>query len=114
MHRAAATNRRASSRMLMMTLDPFRGPRAPAVKTLALAFAVAMTLCALRVDAKPSIAQYDEPKYPAGFTHFDYADPTAPANGVLNFQNYDEAQSYDSLNPFLVRGSAAPDIKHLI
>jgi microcin C transport system substrate-binding protein len=103
--------------MLMMTLDPFRGPRAPARKSLALGFAVAavaMTLCAVHVDAKPSIAQYDEPKYPAGFTHFDYADPTAPANGVLNFQNYNEAQSYDSLNPFLVRGSPAPDIQHLM
>jgi microcin C transport system substrate-binding protein len=64
--------------------------------------------------AKPSIAQYDEPKYPASFTHFDYADPNAPNDGDITFQNYNEAQSYDSLNPFLTRGSPAPDIKNLM
>ncbi|KWE57633.1 extracellular solute-binding protein [Burkholderia sp. MSMB2157WGS] len=64
--------------------------------------------------AVPAIAQYDQPKYPPGFTHFDYADPQAPDTGALNFENYDEAQSYDSLNPFLVRGSPAPDIKNLM
>ncbi|WP_232444363.1 extracellular solute-binding protein [Burkholderia ubonensis] len=64
--------------------------------------------------AAPAIAQFGQPKYPAGFTHFDYADPDAPDDGTLSFQNYDQAQSYDSLNPFLVRGSAAPDIQHLM
>ncbi|HDV6327390.1 TPA: ABC transporter substrate-binding protein [Burkholderia cenocepacia] len=64
--------------------------------------------------AVPAIAQYDQPKYPPGFTHFDYADPQAPDTGTLNFENYDEAQSYDSLNPFLTRGSPAPDIKNLM
>ncbi|MFB5152063.1 extracellular solute-binding protein [Burkholderia orbicola] len=64
--------------------------------------------------AVPAIAQYDQPKYPPGFTHFDYADPNAPDTGTLNFENYDEAQSYDSLNPFLTRGSPAPDIKNLM
>ncbi|ACA90893.1 MULTISPECIES: extracellular solute-binding protein [Burkholderia cepacia complex] len=64
--------------------------------------------------AVPAIAQYDQPKYLANFTHFDYADPDAPNDGTLNFENYDEAQSYDSLNPFLTRGSPAPDIKNLM
>ncbi|WP_322041678.1 extracellular solute-binding protein [Burkholderia cepacia] len=64
--------------------------------------------------AAPAIAQFGAPKYPAGFTHFAYADPDAPDDGTLAFQNYNEAQSYDSLNPFLVRGSPAPDIKNLM
>ncbi|KWC85255.1 extracellular solute-binding protein [Burkholderia cepacia] len=64
--------------------------------------------------AAPAIAQFGVPKYPAGFTHFAYADPDAPDDGTLAFQNYNEAQSYDSLNPFLVRGSPAPDIKNLM
>ncbi|KVD98661.1 extracellular solute-binding protein [Burkholderia anthina] len=71
----------------------------------------AMPRAALAVSA---IAQYDQPKYPANFAHFDYADPDAPNDGTLNFENYDTAQSYDSLNPFLVRGSPAPDIKNLM
>ncbi|WP_431227014.1 extracellular solute-binding protein [Burkholderia contaminans] len=64
--------------------------------------------------AVPAISQYDHPKYPPGFTHFDYANADAPDNGTLQFENYDEAQSYDSLNPFLVRGAPAPDIKNLM
>ncbi|MFJ1209786.1 extracellular solute-binding protein [Burkholderia pyrrocinia] len=71
----------------------------------------AMPRAALAVSA---ISQYDQPKYPPDFAHFDYADVNAPDNGTLDFENYDEAQSYDSLNPFLVRGSPAPDIKNLM
>ncbi|NTX28015.1 ABC transporter substrate-binding protein [Burkholderia pyrrocinia] len=70
-----------------------------------------MPRAALAVSA---ISQYDQPKYPPDFTHFDYADADAPDNGTLDFENYDERQSYDSLNPFLVRGSPAPDIKNLM
>ncbi|WP_072441192.1 MULTISPECIES: extracellular solute-binding protein [Burkholderia] len=76
-----------------------------------LASAGAMPRAAFAVSA---ISQYDQPKYPPDFTHFDYADADAPDTGTLNFENYDEAQSYDSLNPFLVRGSPAPDIKNLM
>ncbi|MCR1769642.1 Periplasmic murein peptide-binding protein [Burkholderia glumae] len=64
--------------------------------------------------AVPAIAQYDAPKYPPNFTHFDYADPDAPADGTLTFNNYNQLQSYDSLNPFLVRGAPAPDIQNLM
>jgi microcin C transport system substrate-binding protein len=78
-----------------------------------LGIAVLLALCSVAY-AKASLAQYDAPKYPANFTHFDYADPNAPIGGTLRFQNYDEAQSYDSLNPFLTRGSPAPDIKNLM
>ncbi len=104
----------------MMTLDTFRGPRAPSVTrrhayaVLAFALVAALAAPAAPAIAKASIAQYDQPQYPPDFTHFDYADPNAPADGVLNFQNYNESQSYDSLNPFLVRGAPAPDIQRLM
>ena len=74
----------------------------------------AALLVASQAFARPSIAQYDEPKYPANFTHFDYADPDAPANGDMSFQNWDEQQSYDSMNPFLIRGAPAPDLKNMM
>lgn len=60
------------------------------------------------VDAAPAIAQIGEPKYPPNFTHFDYADPTAPQDGELIFANYDQGTSFDSLNPFILRGASAP------
>lgn len=81
---------------------------------LALVVAALGAACALPAAAKPAIAQFGEPKYPPTFTHFDYADPNAPTNGTLNFQNYNELQSYDSLNPFLVSGAPAPDIQNLM
>lgn len=68
----------------------------------------------LPAEASPFLAQFGNPKYPPDFTHFDYAAPNAPSNGTLNFQNYNDLQSYDSLNPFLVTGAAAPDIQNLM
>ncbi len=78
------------------------------------AWLIAGLMAIIPAFGKTSIAQYDEPKYPANFTHFDYADPDAPNDGDMTYQNYDTAQSYDSVNPFLVRGSPAPDIKYLM
>ncbi|MFM0393869.1 extracellular solute-binding protein [Paraburkholderia phytofirmans] len=113
-----------------MRLVKFRWPRAVRIAAATAATAAArrpgtaarialcagacLALSAVCAQARPSIAQYDEPKYPVGFTHFDYADPTAPSDGKLSFQNFDELQTYDSLNPFLVRGAPAPDILHLM
>ncbi|RFU48263.1 ABC transporter substrate-binding protein [Paraburkholderia sp. DHOC27] len=85
-----------------------------AAPALAAALLGVMSLAVTPVQASPAIAQYDQPKYPASFTHFDYADPDAPNTGTLNFQNYNQLQSYDSLNPFLVRGAPAPDIQNLM
>jgi microcin C transport system substrate-binding protein len=85
-----------------------------AAPALAAALLGAMSLAFTPAHAASAIAQYDQPKYPANFTHFDYADPDAPNTGDLNFENYSELQSYDSLNPFLVRGAPAPDIQNLM
>lgn len=76
--------------------------------------AAALALSAMAVHAASSIAQFGQPRYAVGFTHFDYANPAAPVDGTLNFGNYDELQSYDSLNPFLLRGTPAPDIRNLM
>jgi microcin C transport system substrate-binding protein len=75
---------------------------------------LAMTLALPSAQAASSIAQYDQPKYPTAFTHFDYADPNAPSGGELTYPNYNQLQSYDSLNPFLLRGAPAPDIQNLM
>jgi microcin C transport system substrate-binding protein len=45
-----------------------------------------------------------EPKYPAGFTHFDWVNPDAPKGGTL--RGFAEG-SFDSLNPFSVKGDPA-------
>jgi microcin C transport system substrate-binding protein len=45
-----------------------------------------------------------EPKYPAGFTQFDYVNPDAPKGGLVRIA---DIGSFDSLNPVLYRGEAA-------
>lgn len=48
-----------------------------------------------------------QPKYKKGFRHFDYVNPNAPKGGVLKRAS---EGSYDSLNPFVLKGTAAAGI----
>ena len=50
------------------------------------------------------IAMHGMPKYPAGFSHFDYVNPNAPKGGTLRLAI---TRSFDSLNPYSVRGNRA-------
>jgi len=49
-------------------------------------------------------------KYPADFKHFDYVNPTAPVGGDVKLA---ATGSFDSLNPFIVKGNKAPAIGSL-
>lgn len=46
-------------------------------------------------------------KYPASFTHFDYTNPNAPKGGQLILGTLG---TFDSLNPFIVKGTAVGGI----
>lgn len=46
----------------------------------------------------------DAPKYPADFKHLDYVNPDAPKGGTLRTA---ATGSFDSFNPYIVRGDAA-------
>jgi len=77
----------------------------------ALAFLTLSLACPARADdatyAGPAVAMHGTPKYPPGFTHFDYANPDAPKGGEVH-----EAAigSYDSLNPFILKGVPAAGV----
>ncbi|WP_350333972.1 extracellular solute-binding protein [Coralliovum pocilloporae] len=49
------------------------------------------------------IAMHGEPKLPADFTHFPYANPDAPKGGRIV---YAMTGTFDSLNPFITKGVA--------
>ena len=49
----------------------------------------------------------EKPKYPPGFSHFEYVNPDAPKGGTLRQAGFG---SFDSLNPFINKGVAADDI----
>jgi microcin C transport system substrate-binding protein len=70
---------------------------------LFLILALLLFAAASRADGAPqqAIAMHGEPKYGAGFTHFDYANPDAPKEGTLKLG---VTGTFDSLNPFIVRG----------
>jgi microcin C transport system substrate-binding protein len=57
---------------------------------------------------------YDTPKYPAGFTHFDYVNPDAPKGGELFLANPDRRTSFDKFNPFSMKGLAAAGVAELM
>lgn len=59
---------------------------------------------AQEISPQTAIAMHGEPRYKAGFTHFDYVNPDASEGGTLKLG---WTGSFDSLNPFIVRGNPA-------
>lgn len=49
-----------------------------------------------------ALAMHGQPKYAAGFDHFAYVNPDAPKGGKLTLG---VVGTFDSLNPFVVRGT---------
>ncbi len=54
-----------------------------------------------------ALSMYGDFKYPAHFTHFQYTNPNAPKGGSFKRA---AIGSFDSLNPFIVKGNAAAGI----
>jgi len=86
---------------------------------LLLSFALLFSFPALAQDAaseqaqstaQHAIALHGTPKYPADFTHLDYTNPDAPKGGTLKMGTIG---SFDSLNPFIVKGTPAAGMNFL-
>lgn len=60
--------------------------------------------CSSSVWAAHGLGMGYEPKYKAGFQHFDYVNPNAPKGGTLKLS---ASGSFDKLNPFTLRGRPA-------
>ncbi|SHK47652.1 microcin C transport system substrate-binding protein [Marinobacter antarcticus] len=58
------------------------------------------------------LAMHGAPKYPEGFSHFDYINPDAPKGGALKMAVV--ANGFDSFNPFDIRGVAAAGISNYV
>ena len=54
------------------------------------------------------LAMTGAPKYPADFSHFDYANPEAPKGGRIHLGAV--GGTFDSLNPFIIKGVPAAGI----
>ena len=53
------------------------------------------------VKKSHGLSAFGDLKYPAGFKHFDYVNPTAPKGGTMRLRGID---SFDNLNGFILKG----------
>lgn len=69
----------------------------------ALALAVVLLLPAAPVEAEPrhGISVFGKLKYGPDFTHFDWADPTAPKGGLLRIR---DLGTFDTVNLYILKG----------
>ena len=78
------------------------------IACLAAAFALTLAPPAPHAQEKTivghGIAMHGDLKYPPGFKHFDYVNPDAPKAGAVKLG---AIGTFDSLNPFIVKGNAA-------
>jgi len=83
----------------------------PRVRSALLGLAlVAAASGAAQAVVSYGMSLYGDLKYPAGFSHFDYADPDAPKGGTMRLQSIG---TFDTLNPFIIKGVPAAGIGQL-
>jgi peptide/nickel transport system substrate-binding protein len=73
-------------------------------------FALAVTATLAVAEPKHGIAMYGDPALPPDFVALPYANPDAPKGGRIVFG---ESGSFDSLNPFIVKGRAPAGLSAL-
>lgn len=78
-----------------------------------LQFAAGLSLAATIAQSEPSygIAMYGDPALPPDFVSLPYANPDAPYGGTLVQAN---VGSFDSLNPFIRKGSVPWQLRYMI
>lgn len=78
------------------------------MKSFSLALIATFILCgtahAQTATPTPSISMHGDVKYGSDFKHLDYVNPDAPKGGTLKLH---AVGTYDSLNPFIIKGTPA-------
>lgn len=83
------------------------------MRFLLLALLLSVSTPALAQDTatpQPAIAMHGTLKYKPDYTHFDYTNPDAPKGGTLRLH---DIGTFDSLNPFVVKGATAAGMTFL-
>ena len=78
---------------------------------LALLMACIMANPGLYAAPMHGIAMHGQLLHDADFTHFSYVNPNAPKGGKMV---YGAVGGFDSLNPFIVRGRPAPNLRNYV
>lgn len=78
---------------------------------LALALSVGLSAGSALAEQAHAIAMHGKPAMPTDFTHMPYADPDAPKGGRMV---WGVLGTFDSLNPFIVRGLAVQQMRSYV
>ena len=70
-----------------------------------LVLAALVGLAGSQAHAAHGYALWDDLKYPAGFSAFDYVNPDAPKGGELRLVSNLRYSTFDKYNPFTLKGS---------
>ncbi len=74
------------------------------ILAIAAFFAFSSPVSAQTATPTPSISMHGDVKYGPDFKHLDYVNPDAPKGGTLKLH---AVGTYDSLNPFIIKGTPA-------
>jgi ABC-type oligopeptide transport system substrate-binding subunit len=69
-----------------------------------LIFILLISISSARAETYYGLSMHGKPKYDNDFSHIDYVNPDAPKGGVVKML---ALGSFDSLNPFAIKGKAA-------
>ncbi len=75
-----------------------------------MAFVACLAAYPAQAEILYALPMHGDPKYTRDFAHLDYANPHAPKGGTLRQA---AIGSYDSLNPFAIRGKAAQGLSYV-
>ncbi|MEL6316545.1 MAG: extracellular solute-binding protein [Pseudomonadota bacterium] len=79
----------------------------------ALAAAALASPAAAEVQTSHGLSTFGELKYPPDFAHFDYVNPDAPKGGRIVMRPRVKTGSFDSFNPYILKGQPAGGARHL-
>ena len=72
---------------------------------------IILFLLPLNSHSVPAMGMGYTPKYPSDYTHFDYVNPASPKQGELTMMGLG---TFDSLNPYLLKGISAGGLDLLV
>ena len=78
--------------------------------TLCGALCASSALAAEELAKRHAISEFGTPRYPADMTHWPYVNPDAPKGGKIGLGAFG---TFDSLNPYLLKGNWPRSIGHI-
>ncbi len=86
----------------------------PGIGKVSILLAALLLAAPAHAEQRYGWSTFGDLKYPSDFKHFDYVNPDAPKGGRLITIGVSSVTTFDSFNPFIVKGDAAQGIEQLV